>query len=87
MAKRPISQAATGFPTRLKAVREEAGYADAATFARAIGIEPPAYRKWERGQSEPALAHLAIIQELTRCSLDWLITGKVPAFVPFARAS
>jgi DNA-binding transcriptional regulator YiaG len=87
MAKRPISQAAKGFPDRLRTVREGAGFKEASAFARALGVEPPAYRKWERGDSEPALAHLALIQDITRCSLDWLITGKVPAFVPFARAS
>lgn len=78
MARGPASSDTQAFALRLRATRLECGYKDAAELARAIGVEPPAYRKWERGEAEPGIADLARIQRLTNVSLDFLIAGRVP---------
>ena len=49
------------FGRRLKAARENAGFRSAAKFAEHIGIEAPAYRKYERGHASPNLATLSVI--------------------------
>ena len=75
--KKPASQVTKAFALRLAAIREELGYPKKAEFARKIGVEPAAYRKWERGEAEPSLAHLVRIQQLSNVSLDFLIAGRV----------
>ena len=52
------------FATRLKEAREAAGYASAKEFADALGVEPPAYRYWERGGASPNLTALTRICQL-----------------------
>lgn len=42
----------TLFAIRLKSAREAAGYQDAESFARALGVEGYMYRKYERGERE-----------------------------------
>lgn len=80
MSRGTASSEFKAFAMRLRAIREACGFEDAASFARALGVEPPAYRKWERGQSGPSIAQLVKIQQVTSCSLDFLIAGTVPGF-------
>ena len=46
------------FGKRLRAARLQAGFRSAAKFAEHLGIEPPAYRHWERGRTAPDLKML-----------------------------
>lgn len=78
MARGIASSVTKAFALRLIATRETAGYKIKADFARLLGVEPPAYRKWERGGAEPGIADLAKIQEETGVSLDFLIAGTAP---------
>lgn len=75
---RRVDRLMRDFGRRLRAARITAGYEDAADFARDLGVEPPRYRKWERGQSMPPLDYLAAIHAMTRRSLDWLLLGEGP---------
>ena len=52
------------FAERLRSAREAAGYKTMADFADAMGVEPPTYRYWERGQSLPDLPQLTRICQL-----------------------
>jgi transcriptional regulator with XRE-family HTH domain len=52
------------FGKRLKAARIRAGYSSAQSFAHVLGLEPPAYRKYERGAAEPNFETLTRICEL-----------------------
>jgi transcriptional regulator with XRE-family HTH domain len=52
------------FGKRLKTARIRAGYQSAQSFAHILGIEPPAYRKYERGAAEPNFETLTRICEL-----------------------
>lgn len=66
------------FGRRLRAARITAGYDHASEMAKDLGVEPPAYRKYERGQSVPPLDVLAMIHDITGRSLDWLLLGEMP---------
>lgn len=57
-------QIMTTFGKQLKRAREAAGYQSAQQFAHVLGKEPHAYRKYERGQSQPDLETLVRICEL-----------------------
>jgi transcriptional regulator with XRE-family HTH domain len=52
------------FAKRLKKAREDAGYESAEQFALAGGWHPHAYRKYERGASEPNFETFTRICEL-----------------------
>ena len=52
------------FADRLREARQKSEYTSAAQFANVLGIEPHAYRKYERGQSEPNFDTLTRICEL-----------------------
>lgn len=45
-------------------------------FAGALGVQEPAYGRWERGETEPGIDALARIHMVTNASLDFLIAGK-----------
>ena len=64
------------FGRRLRAARITAGYEEATDFASDLGLEPPRYRKYERGESMPPLDVLAAIVRTTGRSLDWLMLGQ-----------
>ena len=59
-------QVMTAFSERLKAARIAGGYAHAKDFAEALGVEPPTYRYWERGQAAPDLTTLTRICRLLK---------------------
>ena len=65
------------FATRLKKVRERAGFKQQNTFADELGIEAETYRRWERGETEPGLFSLQTIASATGVSLDHLVAGKI----------
>lgn len=49
------------FGSRLRTARKDAGFKTAREFAEALGVEPPRYRYWERGEALPDLVHVARI--------------------------
>lgn len=61
------------FGERLRAAREKAGYPDAKSFAEALGVEPPAYRYWERGGAQPDLVMVARICRLLNVDANYLL--------------
>lgn len=63
------------FGKRLRAVRIARGYQTAEDMARALKIEGPRYRSWERGGSIPHLDLLEDLRKLTDVSLDFLLLG------------
>lgn len=67
------------FAKRLKAARVRAGYKSAQTFAFAAGLEPHAYRKYERGEAEPHFDTLVRMCELLRITADELLPVNVEA--------
>lgn len=52
------------FAKKLGQAREKAGYRSMKEFAEALGVEPPAYRHWERGTAQPDLTTLTRICRL-----------------------
>lgn len=61
------------FGERLKKAREAAGFKSAAGFAHAISITPHAYRKYERGKSEPNFDTLTRICEILKLTPNQLL--------------
>lgn len=61
------------FAKRLKRAREQAGYASAQRLASTLGIEPHAYRKYERGEAEPNFETLVRICETLRIETSFLL--------------
>ena len=65
------------FGQRLKTARGEAGFKSAQRFAGVLGMEPHAYRKYERGDSEPTLETLVRICELLHIDMNFLFPQAV----------
>jgi transcriptional regulator with XRE-family HTH domain len=69
------------FAQRLIQVRESFGVRtgrpdlDQKQFAAILIIGDEAYRRYERGETEPKLSTLAKLRHLTGVPLDWLIAG------------
>lgn len=61
------------FAERLTEARERAGYKSAESFANVLGMNGPAYRKYERGTSEPNFETLTRICELLECTPNDLL--------------
>lgn len=61
------------FGARLRAARERAGYRSAQGFAAVLGMEPHAYRKYERGEAEPNFENLLRICEMLDVTTDDLL--------------
>lgn len=59
---------------RLAWAREEAGFADKADFARAVGVNPTTYRAYENGQNGFS-KHAAIFARKLRVTAEWLMEG------------
>jgi transcriptional regulator with XRE-family HTH domain len=79
------------FGARLEAVRRTHGRAigkprlSMTHFAVELGVNDPAYRRYERGETQPTLFVLERLRRLTGISLDWLVCGigeGVPAVIP-----
>jgi transcriptional regulator with XRE-family HTH domain len=66
----------SGFAERLRQVREACGFATARAFARTLGIEEAAYRRYERGESYPHPETLGRIRQLTGATIDYLYFGE-----------
>lgn len=75
MSKKPISPRREQFSRRLTAARVAAGFKTMREFAIELGIDEARYRRWEAGETEPDLEHLAKIASVTKVSLDVLIAG------------
>ncbi len=69
------SQFMREFARRLEACRIAAGYANAAEFARKLGISDYTYRHYERGTAAPDLETLVEISRLLDKTLDFLVLG------------
>ena len=65
------------FAARLAQVRLHAGHKHKKSFAGAIGVEDETYNRWERGETEPGIAVLTRIHQLTGVSLDYLVAGNL----------
>lgn len=61
---------------RIRAAREAAGYAYASDAARALGVEAPTYRMYERGDREPDMDLLSAMGRKYGRSVDYLLTGR-----------
>jgi transcriptional regulator with XRE-family HTH domain len=67
-----------GFALRLRVARlGVSGAPSAKAFAAMLGLEAEAYRRYERAETEPSLATLARIADVTGCTTDFLIRGKM----------
>jgi transcriptional regulator with XRE-family HTH domain len=64
------------FGKRLASARMVAGWESAEQFAHYLHIEPPRYRRYERGEAEPDFVVLVEMARALNTSLDWLLTGK-----------
>jgi transcriptional regulator with XRE-family HTH domain len=70
------------FAQRLKQARETAGYVSAQSFAGALGVEPHAYRMYERGQREPPFETLERICSLLDIEPNFLFPSMVKSVRP-----
>ena len=63
------------FGRRLKAAREQAGWASAQRFAVAHGWLPATYRFWEQGKTMPHPADLPKLAKILHKPTDYLLEG------------
>lgn len=81
MARPHSTKPRSDFAHRLAQVRVSFGVStgrpdlDQKQFAAILRIGDEAYRRYERGETEPKLSTLVAIRELTGTPLDWLIAG------------
>lgn len=61
------------FAERLRKAREDNGFKSAQQFAGVLGLEPHAYRKYERGHSEPNFEVLVRICEVLKVTPNYLL--------------
>lgn len=66
------------FAARLKHARETAGIDSAEQFAHRLNMGPHAYRKYERGESEPNFETLTRICELLNVTPNDLLPHAAP---------
>lgn len=85
MSKIPEPTTAEMFGARLKEARRRK-HRFANRMADAIGVEHETYRTWERGEREPNLDALNKIAAELNVSLDYLVSGALPAFGQGRRA-
>lgn len=72
------SRAKREFARRLRQARLSADYRYMIDLAKDLNIDPETYRSWERGRTEPGIADIQEIANLTGASADFLILGKIP---------
>lgn len=71
------------FAERLRRYREREGFTSMEQFARAIGIEGPAYRRYERGEVAPSFETLERICTVLKITPnDLLPVGRQPRKPP-----
>ena len=79
----PASKVKLAFAARLRALRmslpppEGQKEMTQAAFAAMLGIADETYRRYERGETEPPLAVLARIRDITGASLNALVAGEI----------
>ena len=61
---------------RIKAARLIHGDLTGAEAARRLGVEPHAFRRWERGETSPPVDKVVGFAALVSVSVDWLLTGR-----------
>ena len=64
------------FARRLRASRVAAGFEDLSEFAKAIGIPPKRYGKFEDGKKMPEPDELELIARITQRTIEFLVTGR-----------
>lgn len=74
------------FGKRLKSAREKAGYDSAQRFAHMLGLEPPTYRKYERGEAEPNFETLTRMCELLKITPNHLLPAAAEVGEPNKKA-
>lgn len=81
MARPHTNKPRSPFARRLIQVRESFGVSTSQPginqeeFADLLGVGSEAYRRYERGETQPKLNTLVRLRRLTGTSLDWLLTG------------
>jgi len=75
------------FAKRLRRAREQAGYASAQRLASTLGLEPHAYRKYERGEAEPNFETLVRICETLKIETNYLLPVHNSAAAPSKEAA
>lgn len=66
----------TEFQKRLRALREnQKSVRSMVITSQLMGLSPSALGKYERGESEPGLAALALIADYYGVSVDYLVNG------------
>lgn len=76
-----VAEIRLAFGRRLRALRTSLAYTQN-QMARALGIQPARYSKYEIGRSEAPYEVLVKIAALAGTSLDYLITGRTSAHEP-----
>ena len=67
----------TEFQKRLRGLREgKKPVRSMVITSQLMGLSPSALGKYERGESEPGLAALALIADYYDVTVDYLVTGK-----------
>lgn len=56
-------------------------------LAGVFGVAAPTVHEWRHGEKLPGAENLALIAEKTRCSYDWLATGRGSENPPPGRAT
>lgn len=67
-----MTKRVTGFATRLKELRDEAGVS-MAQLAKAVGVSDAAVCKWENGDAEPKASYIVRLAEYFDCSIEYLL--------------
>ena len=60
---------------KIKKCRTDAGLTQI-ELAKAIGVHPNTFRKWEGGERVPKVTNLADISKVTGTSMEWLLDFK-----------
>ena len=78
------SEVVPGFAERLAETRKAYGRRigdpefNRQQFAAVLGLEAETYRRYERGETEPPLATLVRVHEVTGVNLNYLVAGDIP---------
>lgn len=69
------THARQGFAQRLCLLRKTIGYENAADFAKALGVRPGTYGRWERAETEPSINMILRICQRLAVTPTFLLLG------------
>ena len=72
----------TVFGLQLQHARQRAGFKSAEQFAHKLGMEPAAYRKYERGEASPTLETIVLICQELGCTPNFLLPAAAEGHAP-----